>query len=525
MLLESKNVHKSYGPHIVLKGISFGIDTGNKVGLVGPNGSGKSTLLKILAGKESPDFGKIITGRKIKVAYVPQEISLVSKKSIEEYVREDDPNIEDYKIKIVLTGLGFGDIGLSHKINDLSSGQRSKVALIKALLSRADIMLFDEPTNNLDLTSIIWLEKFIKDMSSACIVVSHDRTFIDNIVKKVFEIDWFKRTLNVTHGKYSSYLERKKLELEREWFKYNEEQEEASRLHKEARRMKGLAIKGSKTETGDKDKMLRGFRRNKSAASARKASIMHRRAQRIKRTEKPLEKEAFSMEFFSKEGGPIQLNDLIGGYGERKIFGPINTLIKYRDKVVFLGKNGSGKSTLLKTITGKLQPISGMVSFDNTIVIGDLMQEHEDLPRKQSVKNFLIKKENIPEEDIYDLFIDAGFEPEEINKKIEALSPGGRARLLLALFTYRNVNTLVLDEPTNHLDIDAIIALEDAIKGFTGTVILVSHDRWLLSRLSWTDIYRLDSGSLVREDSFESYLSTSEKEASKLIRTIDPRKM
>jgi ATPase subunit of ABC transporter with duplicated ATPase domains len=392
----------------------------------------------------------------------------------------------------------------------LSSGQKNKVFMAGLLLRDPDVLLLDEPTNNLDLESLAWLEDFLAHSKCACVIVSHDRLFLDRLVRRVLEIDARTRTLSVVNGRYSDYLERARLERERQMADYEAQQDEIKRLTQSARDKREKAERGAKNNPTDNDKYLAAFKRERSQKSAQTARIIESRIEKMDLVEKPFEKEAFRINIQpTKAGGnrDIELRNVIAGYNESTFrIGPISLHMHFGDRIVIIGPNGSGKSTLLKTMSGKLPTLAGEVSVGGGLTIGDFMQEHENLPREEPIKKYLVENGPMTEQEAYALGAKYGFK-KTMDSRIEALSPGGRARLLFALFSARNSNVLVLDEPTNHLDLEALSALEESVESYPGTIILVSHDRYFLKKFRSTDVYRLDEGKLIPEKSVEDYLA------------------
>lgn len=545
MELRANKIHKAYGTITVLEDISFSLEKGQKVGLIGYNGTGKTTLFKILAGLVEPDSGKVTVRKGSVIGYMPQDTSLVSDETIRDYLHRvsgigaleeyldkspealakyehRDGYAFDHRVDVMLAGFGLRDVSGDRPINSLSSGQKSKVFMAGVLLSDPDVLLLDEPTNNLDLPALVWLEDFLMRSDAACIIVSHDRLFLDRVVRKIFEIDWHTRTLNITSGRYSNYLVRKEKESARQWAKHEAQQEEIKRLTEQARKKKAKAISGSRYMGTDSDKFLRGFKRDRASKSGKQAKAIEKRIEQMEIIEKPIERDVFRIHLrpTKPEGSrDIALTDVVTGYADDGFkVGPISVTIPYGSRVVILGLNGTGKSTLLKTISGELELLNGRVIRGNALVIGNLMQEHDNLPRGESIKDFLMRRvAGIAVQDAYALAVKFGFKATEINKEIAALSPGGRARLLFALFSALSANVLLLDEPTNHLDLEALEALEEAVAHYEGTIVLVSHDRYFLERFRPTDTYVLADGKLARQESFEAYAANAEREAKRLI--------
>ncbi len=544
MEIKADKICKSYGAVTILENVSFSLEQGQKVGLIGYNGTGKTTLLKILAGIIEPDSGEVITRKDAIIGYMPQDTSLISNETIRDYLRRIsgiaklEEKMEksqeamteykrrngyafDHRLEVMLAGFGLIDISSNCKINSLSSGQKSKVFMMGVLLSDPDILLLDEPTNNLDIPALVWFESFIARTDATSIIVSHDRLFLDRIVRKIFEIDWHTKTLNIINGRYSDYLLRKEKELIQQWQKHKEQQEKIERLEDQVQKKKQKTISGSRYIGTDNDKFLRGFKREKAGKSGKQAKAIEKRIEQMEIIEKPLERDLFCIDIKptkSKGGKEIVLVDLIAGYADSKLrIGPISLSIPYGSRIVILGVNGSGKTTLLRTISGELPPLEGKINRGNALVIGNLTQEHDNLPREESIKNFLLRKTNFTTRETYALFVKFGFKATEIDKPISSLSPGERARLLFALFSALSVNVLLLDEPTNHLDLEAIEALEKMVARYEGTILLVSHDRQFLKRFFPTDVYLLSDGKIKRQESIKTYIEKAERQAHRLI--------
>lgn len=543
MELQARHIHKRYGAITVLEDVSFSLEKGQKVGLIGNNGTGKTTLLKILARVVEPDSGEVTIRKGSVVGYMPQDTSLVSDETIRDYLRrvsgiealeerlEKSPEVLaeyerrdgyafDHRMDVTLAGFGLHEVSSGRRIDSLSSGQKSKMLMASVLLSDPDVLLLDEPTNNLDLPALLWLEDFLMHSEAACIIVSHDRFFLDRVVRKIFEIDWHTLTLNITSGRYSDYLVRKEKERARQWAEHEAQQEEIKRLTEQARERKAKAIQGSRFMGSDNDKFRRGFKRDRASKSGKAAKAIEKRIEQMEIVEKPIERDAFRIHLrpTKTEGArDIVLKEVVAGYADGGFrIGPFSLTIPYGSRIAILGLNGSGKSTLLKTISGEIKPLGGEIVIGSTLVIGNLMQEHDDLPRQESLKDFLTRRAGITVQDVYALAVKFGFNAAEIDKEIAALSPGGRARLLFALFSVLSANVLFLDEPTNHLDLEALEALEEAVAHYEGMIVLVSHDRYFLEKFHAADTYVLSNGKLVRQQSFGVYMANIEQEVKHL---------
>ena len=545
-MITVKHICKSYGVSNVLSDISFSLTTGQKAALVGANAVGKSTLLKIIAGIEKPDSGTIELPSNTCIGYLPQEIDISQNNTIERYLKRvsgleeleekmqklesnltDPKKLDEYsnlqnlyvhldgyafehRMKMILKGFELTDITPSTSLKHLSGGQKNKVALAGILLKGVDILLLDEPTNNLDLPALIWLENFLLKSKATCLIVSHDRRFLDKVASKVFEIEWYSRQIITYTGSYTNYLEVKEKQLQEQKKLYSLQQEEIKRLKETARQKKEWAKSGANQDVSDHDKYSRGVRRDRAAKSSKAAKTVEKRLEQMEKIEKPQERLPLTIPLRAQKNETkscIRLKEVVAGYKDGFKTEPINLEIEYGSRIGILGINGSGKSTLLKTITGELKPIKGEVIRSPSIIFGNLMQEHENLPRDFSLFQFLKDKAQLNNEQTYSLLRHFNFSLNETKKKIGKLSPGGRARLLLSYFAAIGSNILVLDEPSNHLDLEAIEALKETLKTYTGTVILVSHDRYFIEQAELTCLYVLEKNKLKFVPSYQDYLT------------------
>jgi len=558
-MIKAEKLQKNYGSLSVLSDVSFSLERGQKVALVGQNGTGKTTLLKIVAGLEEVDGGTIDILQGVCIGYLPQDTNFSGNETISVYLRRIagvdvlEQEIEelstqlgipakakryevvheqyerlngyafDRRMEVMLLGFGFEKIDLGHKLSDLSSGQKSKLALAGILLKGVDLLLLDEPTNNLDLPALIWLEDFLQKTEAACIVVSHDRRFLDRVVKKIFELDWHTHTLNITGGTYSDYLEMVAKRVARQKEDYRLQQDEIMRLNERAREKRADADRGSRWVGTDNDKFLRGFKRDKAGKSSRTAKTIEKRVEQMDKVERPVERNPFEIPLEATVSPGllnVRLVDVVAGYPDGFKIGPISFEAQYGDRVGIMGLNGTGKSTLLKTITGQLPSLNGKVEIGSGIRIGSMMQEHETLPREHTLLEFMMERAHLNHQESHAKLAKFGFNERQVKLPISTLSPGGRARLLLAFFSAQSVNMLVLDEPTNHLDLEALEALEETLKTYQGIVLLVSHDRYFLEKASLNTVYVLSEGTLTRIPDYKTYIAFAEEKAQKLLRLL-----
>jgi len=558
-MLRVKHLSKSYGPYTALADASFNLGKGQKAALVGPNGVGKSTLLRILAGKESQDAGVVNVPQGAEIAYLPQEIEIDGQETIGQYLKrvtgvsgienrlkELEADLSgrdklreygdlqekyrriggynfDHRVSVFISGFGLGKSGDQSLLSGLSGGQKTKVAIIGILLGEPDLLLLDEPTNNLDLPALLWMEEFLRRSQSAALIVSHDRRFLDVIVSKVFEIDWMTHAIKDFPGTYSEFLEFKEKELQRIKEEYARQQEEIQGLQESAEEQKQWAREGAHQTVSDNNKMLQGFRRDRAAKAGSKAKAIEKRVEQMEKVDKPEERKPLEIPLSpEKRGfGQIEIDEAVAAYpGSDFKLGPVSVVVPAGSRVALLGANGSGKSTLLKLISGEIRPQRGEVRVSPSLAIGSFMQSHENLPPDETVSGFLTREAGISKQDCYNLLSKFNLAADKVGQQIRSLSPGERARVILALFAARGVNTLLLDEPTNHLDLEALEALEEVLSGYQGTVVVVSHDRRFLEKIKLNHVFVLENGSLSSVTSIDSYVDAMVRQAKRLIRLL-----
>ena len=539
-MIKCKNISKSYNGKDILNNISFSINENEKIGIIGYNGVGKTILLRIISGEEEPDTGEILREENILIGYFKQEFTIHEenydiesfiKKYIgidvlearlhelenemdndqnkideycniqNEYIRLDGYNIP-YKLDKVLFGLGLNQEIKSKKIKELSGGQKEKVMLASVLLKGTDLLILDEPTNNLDLKSIEWLEKYLKEIQCPIMIVSHDRKFLDDIVTKIIEIDYFTRNIIEYPRNYSEYKKFKQQQEEAKLKRYQEQQEKIGDLKKSINQKKEWAQKGNKQEVSDKDKLTKGYLRNRSQTLASNAKKIENQISQMEIMDRPKIKNKLHIEItnFKKEGNTdIIAKDLVSGYDNGFKTEPINLYIKYGERIVITGDNGSGKSTFLKTLIGEQKQIEGQTYIGNGIKIGYISQDTKE-QNNESIEEYVknsLKNQKIDDSSIiYTVLNQFNFDYEERKKKYSILSPGERTRLKLAIFSLEDINTLILDEPTNHLDIEALEAIEEVLKDFNGTVIAISHDRQFIKNIYPNKILEFTKGKI-----------------------------
>ena len=519
MILSCQNISKSFGTDLILDHISFHIEEHEKAAIVGINGAGKSTLLKIITGELAPDEGQVAISRTKTLGYLSQLATVSSGNTIYDEVMEAKKDvIEIYhrmkaleqeiqhasgdalesalnayarlthayedangyainsEVTGVLTGLGFDETEFSRKVDELSGGQRTRIALGKLLLSKPDIILLDEPTNHLDMSSISWLESFLKGYKGAVIIVAHDRYFLDKIVTKVIEIDRHKG--HVFSGNYTDYAQ-KKAQLRQIELKAWQNQQ------LEIRHQEEVIAK------------LKSFNREKSI---KRAESREKMLAKIERLDRPAEENA-SMQLLLEPSvvsgnDVLMVEDLAKSFGSLQLFSHISMDIKRGEKVALIGNNGTGKTTILKIINGLVPADSGTIRLGAKVHIGYYDQEHQLLSQEKTIfeeiSDAYPSLDNTRIRSVLAAFLFTG---DDVFKCISELSGGERGRVSLAKLMLSDANFLILDEPTNHLDMVSKEILEDAVRNYTGTVLYVSHDRYFINTTA-TRILDLTEGGL-----------------------------
>ena len=577
-MLTLKNIRKSYGIHRVLEKVSFSLGEGQKVALVGQNGVGKSTLLKIAAGLESLDKGERLVPNRCLVGYLPQEVGALPNETLIEYLRrmagleeleKDMKRLEknldeaaileqfelvqnDYerlggydferRAKSVLEGLFLSHVGLTRPLLELSGGEKRKAALAGVLLRGVDILLLDEPTNNLDLPALLWLENYLRRSKATCLIASHDRRFLDHVVKKVVEIDWFSRSAVMYTGGWSEFAEMKAHAFRRHKEQYRMQEAERDRLFESIAEKKEWVVRVKARVAPDHDKLTSNFKKERAVRKFdASATALQGREKRLDDIERPLERPPLDIVLETEKnkkcsivlkklmfGYPVQVNKekpFSGGLAATPFRGgPIDLVIPFGTRVAILGNNGVGKSTLLQTITGMLPPLSGTVACGEKVVFGYLMQEHENISHVLTPRALF--KKRLPNFDAYEVSLclsEFQFSPDVLDDKIGSLSPGERVRLILALLTMLHANVLVLDEPTNHLDLEAIEALEESLALYPGTILLVTHDRLFLERIDISTNYLLENGVLTPVENYATYEQSALPQVKRVLKRLEEK--
>jgi len=519
----SEIIH-NYGEGDVLRNVGFALEAGDRVGLVGPNGEGKTTLLRIVGGLLEPTAGRVDRRKGITVGYLPQDAPTFDGGTLWQVSREVFADLHamaaemeslsgrlnepaslkryadlqhefearggytlDVKCKTVLTGLGFAPADYDRPMTQFSGGQRTRAMLGRLLLAEPDVLLLDEPTNHLDLEAVQWLERYLTGFAPALVIVSHDRYFLDRTTTGTWEIAFGQ--LETYRGNYSAYLRQREHRFNDRMRIWNEQQEYIR-----------------KTEEF--------IRRNHAGSRAKEARGRRTRLERFLRDEavdKPLRHRRIHMRLTPRRRSgdlAVTIKDLSAGYEPGK---PVVALegqsIERGQRIAIVGGNGTGKTTLLRTLLGELEPLSGKVELGAKVDPGYLPQTHDRLEGDATALEVVRSAGNVTTEEARTLLGRVLLTEEEVFKTIGQLSGGQRSRVILATLAVQGANLLMLDEPTNHLDIPSREVLQEALCAFDGTILFVSHDRYLVAALA-TEIWAVDGGRVHRiRGSWDEYLA------------------
>ena len=526
-LLSASNLNKSFGTDLVFRNASFEIQENDRVGLVGVNGSGKTTLFKILTGELDADSGNIYKANATVLGYMEQHVCrdlersaysevltvfsdlLAMEKELEEInlalqahptdaLIERQALLNDQFVRLVgltcrararstLLGLGFDDAQMGMPIGVLSGGQKAKLQLAKMLLCGANLLLLDEPTNHLDITSVEWLEDFLRAYSGAFIVISHDRYFLDRITNRTFEMENHKLTLY--KGNYTNYLRQKEednLAVQRKY----------ENTTKEIHRLEGIVAQ------------QRQWNREKNIKTAEsKLKMIERLESTLERPDEEVESIHFDFGIRQRGGDVLMVDDLALSFDNKQLFQHVNMHIRRGERVFLIGPNGCGKTSLLKTLLGIHSPTKGEVRFGAGIETGYYDQIQEGLhPEKTVLDEIWDSYPQMTQTEIRNALAVFLFKGEDVFKSVSALSGGERARVLLLRLMLSRDNFLLLDEPTNHLDIGSCEALETALQSYEGTLLIVSHDRYLINKIADRVYYLDETGVKEYIGNYDSYL-------------------
>ena len=533
ILLQANDVERRFGADVLFHNINLQVQDHGRTALVGRNGAGKTTLLKMIAGITEPDEGTISKVKNLSIGYLAQDQGLDSQNNIwaeldtvfaplheeekeihqlEEQLATLDSTTDRYqqilkkydrlqtdfkkrggfeyesRMRGILTGFGFGEEYYDTPVNALSGGQKTKLALAKILLQAPNLLILDEPTNHLDMNVLAWLEDYLKSYSGALLVVSHDRYFLDHVVKDVYDLD--NRTLRHYTGNYTQFVQHKQERLKAEWKHYDQQQKKIAKLE---------------------DFVNRNIVR---ASTTKQAQARRKQLAKMDKLERPTtDNQSIHFHFHSdKDSGNevLDVDQLKVGYDDQILAGPLSFAVRKPQRIGIIGPNGIGKSTLLKTLLHRIPAISGTIKLGANLEICYYDQEQQQLhPDKTVLDEVWDDHPEVPEKDIRSLLGSFLFVGDDVYKVVNELSGGEKARLELTKLSFKPINFLILDEPTNHLDIDSREVLESAINEFTGTVLFVSHDRYFINQVA-TDILDMHKDGIKHyEGDYDDYLAAT----------------
>jgi ATP-binding cassette subfamily F protein 3 len=514
-LVNGQNLARSFGAEDIFSDVTVSIPHGARIALVGPNGSGKTTLLRLLARQDTPTQGMVTHARNLRIGFLPQQADIVLSGSgtlweamleaiadllaqearLEELADrlaehpDDEALLTTYgeaqhrfeeaggyayeaRIRQVLGGLGFGEDDYQRPLTQLSGGQKTRALLARLLLETPDLLILDEPTNHLDIRAIEWLESWLRSFDGALLLVSHDRYFMDRLVDHVWELIFGR--LETYRGGYSAYVEQREARHALLLKEYERQQEFVAREEDYIRR--NIAGQNTRQAQGRR-KRLERYLRDEAIAAPREHRLMR-----------------LNLHAGQRSGDKVLMTrDLVIGYHDDYVplFEAPDITLYRGECAALIGPNGVGKTTFLKTILGQLEPLSGEVRRGASVEIGYFAQAHEELRAENTVLDELLRVRNMPLGEARSYLAAFLFTGDDVYKPVAALSGGERGRVALAKLALEGANLLLLDEPTNHLDIPSQEILEAVLADFGGTILLVSHDRYLIRDLA-TQIWALD---------------------------------
>ena len=550
MLASLTNINKFYNGNQVLKNVSLTIDESDKIGLVGNNGCGKSTLLKILTGSGDPDRftekdGIVSFAAKTTVGYLEQmggldsestviaemrsvfepihkaierlreielEIEMGDDSAADEYqrltswVEASDGYNTDVKIRTVLNGMGFSGDELERIVSGFSGGEKTRLCIAKLLLEEPNLLILDEPTNHLDFKTIMWLEDYLRSYRGAVLIVSHDRYFLDRLCSSICEIE--RGVLTRYKGNYSAFVRQREENNARREKEYEQQQKQIAQLE---------------------DYVAKNLVR---ASTTKMAQSRRKQLEKMERIERPAhEAKSAKIRFTYAVEPPIDVLKVKGvdisvgeGNARKTLVDEVSFDVRRGEKIGIIGDNGIGKSTLLRIIQEKL-PHKGIVRWNSNVKISYFEQESTNLNRELTVMEELHSRyPSLSELEVRSLLAQVRLVGENVFKETGVISGGERAKLCFAIMMQEHGNVLILDEPTNHLDLSTKEAIEEALEEYTGTIIFVSHDRYLLSKIADRLIELTDGGYRCHNFGFEKYLDVLREEQSEQKRAADEEK-
>ncbi|MEU4350555.1 ABC-F family ATP-binding cassette domain-containing protein [Streptomyces sp. NPDC023838] len=541
--LVAKDLAAGHGDRTLFAGLDLVVAPGDVIGLVGANGAGKSSLLRLLAGLDTPEDGELrlsppgatvghlpqepdrrpgetvraFLARRTGVAAAQEAMDAATQALVDGAPGSDDAYAESLERWLDLGGADLDEraeevaatlgltVGLDQPMTALSGGQAARAGLASLLLSRYDVFLLDEPTNDLDLDGLERLESFVKGLRAGTVVVSHDREFLTRTVTKVLELDLAQQQITLYGGGYEAYLEERDTARRHAREDYEEYADKRSALEGRAQMQRGWMDKGVKNarrKAGDNDKIGRKFRSDASEKQASKARQTQRMIERLDVVDEPRKEWELRMEIAAAPRSGAVVATLSQAEIRRGdfTFGPASLQIDWADRVAITGANGAGKSTLLAALLGRLPLDAGRATLGSGVVVGEVDQARGLFVGEEALLDaFCAAVPDTEPAEVRTLLAKFGLRADHVLRPAASLSPGERTRAALALLQGRGVNLLVLDEPTNHLDLPAIEQLESALDSYTGTLLLVTHDRRMLDAVHTTRRIEVADGKVTEQ--------------------------
>jgi ATPase subunit of ABC transporter with duplicated ATPase domains len=513
---------KSFGDRTLFADVTLRLDAGNRYGLVGANGSGKTTLMHMLSGNEPASDGEIIMRNDTRIGVLEQDrylddeqtildVAMMGDRPVWQALRDKErlltdgsdavaiADIEDRILSLdgytlaaragaILEGLGIADAIHHQPLGSLSGGFKLRVLLTQTLVASPDVMLLDEPTNHLDILTIRWLEEFLASYKGCAVVISHDHRFLDNVASHIVDVDY--ETITLYPGNYSRFIEAKRLTRERKEAEIGKQQQEIAHKRAFVDRMRAKATKARQAQS--RLKQIERIKVEELAQSSRRAPSLRFEQQR-------------------KSGRDVlSVQGLSKAFGDNVVLTELSLTVRRGEKIAVIGANGLGKSTLLKILVSELDADEGAATWGYETNVGYFPQDHSDLLEDPRMMALDYLWSFCPQETTSFVRGQLGrllFSGEDVEKKLGSLSGGESARLIFSRLLVQKPNVLLLDEPTNHLDLESIEALADALDAFEGTMLLVSHDRWFVSRLANRILELTPDGVNDYPGSYQDYLN------------------
>jgi ATP-binding cassette, subfamily F, member 3 len=539
-MLTVHQIAKTYGVEQVLADVTFSVGAGERVGLVGPNGGGKTTLLRIIAGHEPADSGHVrLSPSDLRLGYLLQGLVFAPGETARDFLargQEDAQGLsselsrlaealmsaphnaalqrtydsvlarlttasqDEGRVAETLEMLGLEAAALDTTVAALSGGQKTRLALAGVLLSDPQVLLLDEPTNHLDIAMLEWLENWLAGFRGAALVVSHDRTFLDHTVFRILDLDPRSHSVRAYTGNYTAYVEQKSAERERQQDQWRDEQAEIRRLRQDIAATKEQALWVERTTTS-RQPTVRRYAKKVARKAVSREKKLERFIESDERVAKPKSDWQMKLAFgeVAVGGQDVLLTEALSvGYGAHVVLRDLNLHVRHGERIALTGPNGSGKTTLLRTVAGVLPPLAGASRLGAGVRTGYMAQEQEGLDPALNALVTIRAAASFSETEARNFLHYFLFGNDDVFTPVRSLSFGERSRLMLACLVARGCNFLLLDEPINHLDVPSRERFEQALAGFDGTILAVTHDRYFIARFA-ARVWRSEDDH-IRED-------------------------